>query len=82
MLKTHFREDVRVWWRGRCYGFDVDRRPKWWFFPTTELGGDPTNWWSPNRAGLEGILRATGWDRIQRIARSGDRLYYHAVRAS
>jgi tRNA (mo5U34)-methyltransferase len=78
VLKTHFRQDVRVWWRGRSYGFDVDRRPKWWFFPTTELGGDPTNWWSPNRAGLEAMLAATGWGRYRRIARHGDRLYYHA----
>jgi tRNA (mo5U34)-methyltransferase len=78
VLKTHFRQDVRVWWRGRCLGLDIDRRPKWWFFPTNELGGDPTNWWSPNRAGLEGLLKATGWGRIEPVGRHGDRLYYHA----
>ncbi len=80
ILKTHFRQDVRVWWRGEAYGLDIDRRPKWWFFPKSELGGDPTNWWSPNRAGLEAMLTATGWGKLEKIARHRDRLYYHAIR--
>lgn len=81
VLKTYFRNDVRVWVKGRCIGVDIDRRPKWWYFPTTELGGDPTNWWAPNRRGLEAMLSATGWRDVRRIGRSGDRLYYQATRA-
>ena len=82
VLKTYYRTDVRVWLKGRCIGFDIDRRPKWWYFPTTELGGDPTNWFAPNRAGLEAMLGATGWTGIDRIGRYGDRIYYHATRSA
>lgn len=81
ILKTYYRTDVRVWFKGRCLGFDVDSRPKWWYFPTTELSDDPTNWFAPNRAGLEAMLGATGWDDIRAIGRHGDRLYYQATRA-
>lgn len=81
VLKTYFRTDVRVWVKGRCLGFDVDRRPKWWYFPGSELAGDPTNWFAPNRTALEGLLEATGWESITRIGTHGDRLYYHARRA-
>jgi tRNA (mo5U34)-methyltransferase len=80
VLKTIFRNDVRVWVRGRPYGFDFDRKPKWWYFPTDELGGDPTNWWAPNRAGLVGMLEATGWRVDGPIDQHGDRLYLHALR--
>lgn len=80
ILKTYHRTDVRVWVRGRCYGFDLDRRPKWWYFPNSELGGDPTNWWAPNRSGLEALLASTGWGDLQHVTTWRDRLYYHAVR--
>jgi SAM-dependent methyltransferase len=56
VLKTYFRSDVRVWVKGRCVSVDLDRRPKFWFFPTTELAGDPTNWYAPNRVAVEGLL--------------------------
>ena len=82
VLKTIFRNDVRVWVRGRPYGFDVDRKAKWWYFPSDELGGDPTNWWAPNRAGLVGMLEATGWRVDGPIDQHGDRLYLHALRLS
>lgn len=80
VLKTYFQTDVRKWVRGRCYGFDIDRRPKWWYYPSTELAGDPTNWWAPNRAGLEAMLGATGWTSLRRLGTHGDRLYYQATR--
>lgn len=25
------------------------------------LAGDPTNWWVPNRTGVEAMLRSSGW---------------------
>ena len=80
ILKTYYRTDVRFWVKGRCLGFDIDRRPKWWYFPTTELAGDPTNWWAPNRSGLEAGLSSSGWSNFTHIGTWRDRLYYHAVR--
>ncbi len=81
VLKTYYQRDVRLWIKGRCVQFDLDRRPKWWYFPSTELGGDPTNWWAPNTSGLEALLGATGWADVTRVASLGDRIYYHARRA-
>ena len=81
-LKTYYRTDVRLWIRGRCIGVDLDRRPKWWFFPDRELSGDPTNWWAPNRAGLTALLEATGWEQIRHTGTWRDRIYVHASRAS
>lgn len=77
-LKTYFQTDVRRWVKGRCIGFDVDRRAKFWYYPGAELAGDPTNWFAPNRRALEGLLRATGWE-CQRMQRWGDRLYYRCT---
>jgi len=81
VLKTYFQTDFRCWFRGRCIQFDFDRRPKWWYFPSQELGGDPTNWWGPSRSGLSGLLAATGWTDIRTVASKGDRIYLHATRA-
>jgi tRNA (mo5U34)-methyltransferase len=80
VLKTYYRSDLRFWFRGRCVSLDLDRRPKWWFFPTTELGGDPTNWFAPNVAGVEAMLAATGWRLDRELGRFGDRYYCHATR--
>jgi hypothetical protein len=60
---------------------DLDRRPKFWFFPDRELAGDPTNWYAPNRAAVEGLLAATGWTDVRRTGTWRDRVYYHARRA-
>jgi tRNA (mo5U34)-methyltransferase len=35
----------------------------WEFYPGAELEGDPSNWWAPNRAALEGAIRAVGFPR-------------------
>jgi len=81
ILKTYYRTDVRLWVKGRCLGFDLEKRPKWWYFPTTELGGDPTNWWAPNRAGVISLLQATGWTDIEVTRTWRDRIYVHAIKA-
>jgi tRNA (mo5U34)-methyltransferase len=33
----------------------------WEFYPERELEGDPSNWWAPNRAALEGAVKAAGF---------------------
>ncbi len=78
-LKTIVWQDARIWVKGRPIGLDFSRRPKFWFFPGTELGGDPTNWWAPNRSGIEALLAATGWGEFQRMGRKVDRDYYVAT---
>jgi hypothetical protein len=35
------------------------------FYPGAELNGDPTNWWGPNCAALEVMLRDVGFQRIE-----------------
>ena len=35
--------------------------------------GDPTNWWVPNRAAMEAMLRSSG---LRIDARIGDEIYY------
>jgi tRNA (mo5U34)-methyltransferase len=37
----------------------------WEFMGTRKHLHDPTNWWAPTRAGLEGICRAAGFSRIE-----------------
>ena len=43
------------------------RRPAAAFYPGRELNADPTNWWGPNPAAVEGMLRAVGFTRIDLI---------------
>lgn len=40
------------------------RRPFMRFYPGRELDGDPTNWWAPNRACLEAMLRDLGFRTV------------------
>jgi tRNA (mo5U34)-methyltransferase len=42
------------------------------FFPGSELNGDPTNWWTPNLAGLIGACRAAGFSRTVPTVRVPD----------
>ncbi len=35
------------------------------FYPTNELGNDPTNWWAPNAKALEGLCLAAGFRKAQ-----------------
>jgi tRNA (mo5U34)-methyltransferase len=39
----------------------------WQFYPTDELNGDPTNWFAPTPAALEGALLAAGFRRVQML---------------
>jgi len=39
-------------------------RPAMIFYPGTELGGDKTNWWGPNRPCVEAMLRDVGFGRV------------------
>lgn len=46
------------------------REPGWpaMAFIEKRLRGDPTNWWAPNHAGVEALLRASGFRVLRRIA--------------
>lgn len=39
-------------------------RPMMVFYPARELNDDPSNWWGPNRACVEAMLRDCGFDNI------------------
>lgn len=39
-------------------------RPDMIMYPGDELVGDPTNWWGPNRACMEAVLRSVGFGRV------------------
>ncbi len=58
------------------------RRPFMRFYPGAELDGDPTNWWAPNRACMEAMLRDLGFRRIvfRRPDRRLRRGMFHAER--
>ena len=43
----------------------LDERPAMVFYPGSELVGDPTNWWGPNRACMEALLRLNNFTRIE-----------------
>jgi tRNA (mo5U34)-methyltransferase len=43
------------------------------YFIEHRYAGDPTNWWVPNRAGMEAMLRSTG---LRIDARMGSEVYY------
>ena len=43
----------------------LSRRPFMRFYPGSSLDGDPTNWWAPNRACMEAILRDLRFRRIR-----------------
>lgn len=41
------------------------RRPMLVFLPGDELGGDPTNWWTPNEAAVVAMLRDVGFREVR-----------------
>jgi tRNA (mo5U34)-methyltransferase len=44
------------------------------FYPGSELGQDPTNWFGPTPSALEGMLRAVGFNRVERVWPPAERL--------
>ena len=43
------------------------RKPAAAFYPEGQLGGDHTNWWGPNPAAVEGMLRASGFTDVVKV---------------
>lgn len=58
------------------------RRPMMRFYPGRELEGDPSNWWAPNRACVEAMLRDVGFRHVRftRPDRRFRRGLFHAQR--
>jgi tRNA (mo5U34)-methyltransferase len=42
-------------------------RPAMAFYPDRELNNDPTNWWAPNIAAVEGMLRTVGFRQVRTV---------------
>lgn len=43
------------------------RRPAAAYYPDTELNDNPTNWWGPNGAAVEALLKTAGFKRVERV---------------
>jgi tRNA (mo5U34)-methyltransferase len=41
------------------------RRPAMAFYPGSEANDDPTNWWGPNPAAVQAMLRSVGFSRVE-----------------
>jgi tRNA (mo5U34)-methyltransferase len=54
------------------------RRPAAAFYPSHQLGLDPTNWWGPNPEAVVGMLRAVGFQRVD--VATPDSTAYRAAR--
>ena len=44
------------------------RRPAIAFYPTDEVGSDPTNWCGPNTAAVVGMLKTVGFKRVEVVS--------------
>jgi tRNA (mo5U34)-methyltransferase len=47
--------------------FVLRRKPAAAFYPARELEGDHTNWWGPNPAAVEAMLRAVGFTDVVKV---------------
>jgi tRNA (mo5U34)-methyltransferase len=56
------------------------KRPAAAFYPDRELNDDPTNWWAPNPAGVEAMLRVVGFSET-RVVTDLPGAPYRAARA-
>jgi tRNA (mo5U34)-methyltransferase len=55
-----------------------EARPAAIFYPGKELNNDGSNWWGPNQACVEGMLRTVGFSRIVSSKHNKDRGVFHA----
>src|SRR5208282_4601170 len=46
------------------------KRPAMAFYPNAELDGDASNWWGPNPAAVEEMLKTVGFKTVKRISQS------------
>ena len=53
-------------------------RPAMVMYPGPECGGDPTNWWGPNPACMDAILKSVGFARVEFRLASPTRGIFHA----
>ena len=44
------------------------RRPAMAFYPEAELANEPSNWWGPNPAAVEAMLRTVGFQKVKIIS--------------
>jgi tRNA (mo5U34)-methyltransferase len=51
------------------------RRPAMVFYPSSELYGDPTNWWGPNPAAVIAMLKSVGFKKVQQVSRKHSPLF-------
>jgi tRNA (mo5U34)-methyltransferase len=57
-------------------------RPAAAFYPGRDLNNDPTNWWGPNPAAVEGMLRSVGFDSVRTLTPARSRPFRVARAAS
>jgi len=58
-----------------------DERPAMLFYPGSELDGDSTNWWGPNRSCVEQLLKLYEFDQITfAMNQSARRGFFHAYK--
>jgi tRNA (mo5U34)-methyltransferase len=58
----------------------VGSRPAMAFYPDRELMNDPTNWWGPNPAAVEAMLKDVGFRRVETVWRDPLALPHRARR--
>ena len=60
---------------------ELDPSPVMRLYPGKELANDPTNWWGPSCACVEGLLRTFGFSRVETTAGADvNRAVFHAWR--
>lgn len=59
-----------------------EKRPVMAFYPGSELDNDPTNWWGPNPAAVEAMLKDVGFSKVARMNMrpSLPRMLYQRIR--
>lgn len=61
-----------------CTALDVLPWPVMRYYQGGDLGGDPTNFWAPNRRCLEGMARDLGFKRIEMTGHPATRPHWRA----